>query len=77
MEEITEAFGYTIGQDQNGYLYSSMEEELKNMKRDEVRRKVAMIDSELRKYILKLREIQTMRKQEMIDFMLKFKDLNL
>ncbi|CAR98547.1 Protein CBG25580 [Caenorhabditis briggsae] len=45
------------------------------MKRDEVRRKVAMIGSELRKYILKSKEIQTMRKQEMIDFIMKFKDI--
>uniref|UniRef100_A0A8R1IDL1 Uncharacterized protein n=1 Tax=Caenorhabditis japonica TaxID=281687 RepID=A0A8R1IDL1_CAEJA len=51
------------------------EEDLKKMKRDEVRRKVAMIGSELRKYILKSKEIQTMRKQEMIDFIIKFRDI--
>ena len=74
MEEITKAFGDAIVQDQK---CSFTEEDLKKMKRYEVRRKVAIIGSKLRKHIPKSRKIQAMRKQEMIDFILKFKDLNL
>lgn len=51
------------------------EEDLKKMKRDEIRKRVALIGSEMRKYILKYKEIESMRKQEMIDFIVSFNNM--
>ena len=43
-------------------------EEIKKMSRDEVRKEVFNINNKLRSMILQAREVQCMKKKEMIDF---------
>ena len=53
-----------------------VKEELKKIPRDEIRRKVADISNQLRAHRLKAKQIRSMKKKEMLDFIVMFNNLN-